>query len=281
MKVLVTGSAGLLGKAAVSTFRERAGAEVIGLTRADLDITDAQRVSTVIGGHRPDLVVHCAAYTRVDDCEANEAEAMRVNGDGAGNVARSAFETDSRLIHISTDYVFEGGESRPISEDHPTGDPGVLSAYGRSKLSGEQQVRRHHPGASIVRTAWLFGEGGPCFPRSILERARTGGSLRVVHDQVGSPTYAADLARGLCELARFGGGGLFHVTNGGQCSWYEFAVEILRQAGIDAVIEPVSSEACPRPARRPAYSVLDNRRFIELTGHTLRDWRAALADYLA
>jgi len=281
MKVLITGSSGLLGRAAVSAFRLYIGAEVIGLSQHELDITDAQRVNALFQQLRPDLTIHCAAYTRVDDCETNEAEACRVNGDGSGNVARSAHETGSRLIHISTDYVFGGDESTPIPVDHPTGAPEELSAYGRSKLLGEQQVRQQHPRATIVRTAWLFGEAGPCFPRSILERARGGAPLRVVNDQIGSPTYAPDLARALCELVRSDAGGTFHITNAGQCNWYEFAVEILRQAGIDAAIEPVTTDAFPRPARRPAYSVLDNQSFIETTGYVPRDWQATLADYLA
>ncbi|MFQ5500842.1 MAG: dTDP-4-dehydrorhamnose reductase [Phycisphaerae bacterium] len=280
MKVLTTGSSGLLGKAVVSAFRLYLDAEVIGLSRHELDITDAQHVSDLFQQLRPDLAIHCAAYTRVDDCEENEAEACRVNGDGAGNVARSARETGSRLIHISTDYVFGGDKSTPIPVDHPTGEPEALSAYGRSKLLGEQQVRQQHPLATIVRTAWLFGDGH-CFPRTILKYARAGTPLRVVHDQIGSPTYAPDLARALCELVRSDAGGTFHITNSGQCNWYELAVEILRQAGIDTAIEPVATDAFPRPARRPAYSVLDNHSFIETTGHVPRDWQATLADYLA
>ena len=165
-KVLITGAGGLLGTPTVKVFEARQETQVLALGRQALDITDAAEVEARVCELRPDLVVNCAAYTKVDDCESHEAEANRVNGDGAGNVARWAAACGARLIHISTDYVFDGRGTSPYPEDHPTGDPSQLSAYGRSKLLGEQQVRRHHSRAVILRTAWLYGQNGPCFPIS-------------------------------------------------------------------------------------------------------------------
>ncbi len=279
MRVLVTGATGLLGAEVVSAFRREPGADVVGLGHHELDVTDEGLVRSRFETLAPDLVIHCAAYTKVDDCEANEAHALKVNGDGAGHVAAAARASGAALFHISTDYVFDGKAQVPYSEDHPPAAPERLSAYGRSKLLGEELVRREHPEAVVVRTAWLFGNG-PCFPQTILERARRGEQLRVVTDQVGSPTYAHDLARALVELAHDEVSGVYHITNTGQCSWHEFAVEILRAACIDAAVEPIRACELDRPARRPAYSVLDNRRYRELAGRPLRAWEAAVEDYL-
>lgn len=279
MRVLVTGATGLLGSEVVSAFRRDPGADVVGLGHHELDVTDEALVRSRFETLAPDLVIHCAAYTKVDDCEANEDHARCVNGDGAGHVATAAHACAARLFHISTDYVFDGEAQRPYAEDHPPAAPERLSAYGRSKLLGEELVRRGHPEAVLVRTAWLFGNG-PCFPRTILERAHRGEPLRVVSDQVGSPTYASDLAEALVELAHDEAGGIYHITNAGDCSWHAFAVEILRAAGIDSAIAPIRACELDRPARRPAYSVLDNRRYCELAGGPLRPWQEAVADFL-
>lgn len=280
-KVVITGAGGLLATPTLSVFQAAEDMDAMGLSRSELDITDAAKLRECFSSLRPDVVINCAAYTRVDDCETNEAYAYRVNGDGAGNVARAAADCGAGLIHISTDYVFDGHATTPYAEDHPTGDPARLSAYGRSKLSGEKQVRQYHLDATIVRTAWLYGHEGPCFPKAILGRARTGEALRVVNDQIGAPTFASDLAEALLNLARCQGHGIFHVTNAGRCSWHEFACEIIRRSNLDVPIEPVATSAFPRPAKRPMFSVLDNRRYIELTGRAVRSWPAALADYLS
>ena len=270
-----------MGTPTVKAFEAGQGAQVLSLGRRELDITDAAEVDARIGAFGPDLVVNCAAYTKVDDCEAHEAEASRVNGQGAGNVARSAAACGARLIHISTDYVFDGCGTEPYSEDHPTGAPSQLSAYGRSKLLGEQQVREHHQRAIILRTAWLYGLDGPGFPQAILKRARAGGPLQVVTDQVGSPTFASDLAKAICSLAEVGAAGVFHFTNAGRCTWLEFAVELLRLAEVDVPVGPITSDQLRRPAKRPCFSVLDNRRFVTVTGQSPRSWQAALADYMS
>ncbi len=269
----------MLGAEVVSAFRRTPGADVVGLGHHELDVTDKGLVRSRFETLEPDLVIHCAAYTKVDDCESNEDHARRVNGDGAGHVAAAAQACGAALFHISTDYVFDGEARSPYGEDHPPAAPERLSAYGRSKRLGEELVRREHAEAVIVRTAWLFGNG-PCFPRMILERARRGEPLRVVSDQVGTPTYAADLAEGLVSLAGDEPMGVYHITNSGQCSWHAFAAEILRAAGIDAVIEPIRACELDRPARRPAYSVLGSRRYCELAGGPLRAWQEALKDYL-
>jgi dTDP-4-dehydrorhamnose reductase len=278
-RVLVAGARGLLGAPTVSVFR-RIGAEVKAVDLPEMDITDQAQVARQFNDFKPDLVINCAAYTQVDACEQKEELARTVNGLGAGLVAEKAAACAARLIHISTDYVFEGDAARPYREDDPTGRPEKLSAYGRSKLLGEQLVRRHHPSALIVRTAWLYGPDGVCFPKAILQRARQDGRLRVVNDQTGSPTYAPDLAAALDQLARLGSSGVVHVTNSGACTWYEFACEIVRLTGLDVPVTPVATAEFPRPARRPAYSVLDNSVYIHTTGRPLRSWPEAVAEYV-
>jgi dTDP-4-dehydrorhamnose reductase len=279
-RVIVTGARGLLGTPTTAAFRSEGGIEVLAVDLPELDITEERSVGQRFGGFRPDLVVNCAAYTQVDACEQNEELACKVNGVGAGIVAKAAADCGARMIHISTDYVFEGDARSPYQEDHPTGRPERLSAYGRSKLLGEQLVRKHHAGALIVRTAWMYGPDGAGFPNAILRRAREDGKLRVVNDQRGSPTFAPDLAEALHRLGRLDCTGVMHVTNSGQCTWYEFACEIVRLAGLDVPVQPVTTADFPRPAKRPAYSVLDNRRFVAATGQPLRPWQEAIEDFL-
>lgn len=279
-RVLITGATGLLGSAVVDAFRLNADAEILGRGRHELDITSPVYVNAAFESAAPDLVINCAAFTRVDDCELRHDHADRVNGDGAGNVARAARTVGADLIHISTDYIFNGSHTSPIREDAEPAAPAALSAYGRSKLLGECRVRECHPDAVILRTAWLFGRAGPCFPAAILKRAREGLPLRVVNDQRGAPTYVKDLAFAIFELAQHQACGTYHFTNAGDCTWHEYAGEILKHSGIIANIEPVSSEEFDRPAKRPAYSVLDMTRFIADTGHSPRPWQAALAEFL-
>lgn len=279
-KVLITGSTGMLGSAVVNAFRLNAEAEVLGRGRHELDITSAVYVNAAIESARPDLVINCAAFTRVDDCEAKKEHAVRVNADGAANVARAARAVGADLIHISTDYVFNGSQTSPIREDAPPAVADKLSAYGRSKLLGEMRVRECHPDAVILRTAWLFGKGGACFPATILQRAREGMPLRVVNDQRGAPTFANDLAIAVFELAQHQASGVYHFTNAGECTWHEYAGEILKRAGIIANLEAIASRELNRPARRPAYSVLDMSRFIADTGYRPRPWQDALGEFL-
>ncbi len=279
-RVLLTGSAGLLGTAVMEVFRKDQEWELVCRDRGELDITDAAAVAFQLRHERPDLVINCAAYTRVDDCESNVEPAMRVNGDGAGNVAAASAEVGARLIHLSTDYVFDGTADRPYREDDPTGRPESLSVYGRSKLAGEQLVSAGHPQALIIRTAWLYGAAGRSFPRTILELARRQPRLEVVDDQRGSPTNARDLAQAIAELAKMELRGIVHVTNSGQCTWCEFARRIVRLAGMDVPIVPVPTERFPRPARRPQYSVLDQGRFAEAVGRPMRPWTEAVEEFI-
>lgn len=275
-RVLITGASGLLGSPLTRRFKHLGSWYVVAKNHAQLDITDLDAVRKVMRREAPNVVVNCAAFTKVDACEAQHELANRVNGEGAGIIAEAAAEIDARFVHISTDYVFDGNSNRPYREDDPPAPPERLNAYGRSKLLGEQQVTAHHPSPLIVRTSWVFGEDGPCFPKTILRLAKERPELRVVNDQLGSPTYAADLADALFALNNGPGvTGLFHITNSGACTWFEFAQEILRAAGLTTPIIPVTTQQFPLPAKRPAYSVLDNTRFNEIMGRSMRNWRDA------
>lgn len=278
--VLITGASGLLGTPLTATFRHDPKYKTIPFDHSQLDIADRDAVLRSFVTHTPALVINCAAFTKVDACEQQHELADRVNGHGAGNVAEAAAAIQARLIHISTDYVFDGCATHPYAEDHPTGRAEDLCAYGRSKLLGEQLVRKAHPSPLIVRTAWVYGEDGPCFPRTMLRLAKERPVLRVVNDQTGSPTYADDLAMALYNLAQQKETGTFHVTNGDQCTWFEFACEIVRLSGHSTPVEPIRTEDYPLPARRPKYSVLDNRRFVEAIGRPLRSWREAIAAHV-
>ncbi len=284
-RVLIAGARGLLGTPTTSLFQRADSVEVLALDLPEFDMTDSAQIEARTGDYRPDLVINCAAFTAVDDCEQKEELACRVNGDGAGILAQASEKIGARFIHISTDYVFDGDATEPIPEDRPTGSPERLSAYGRSKLLGEKRIAACHPGALIVRTAWLYGPHGRGFPDAILRAARErasqkDGHLRVVNDQTGSPTYGPDLAEAIFTLGGLDVTGIVHVTNSGGCTWHEFACEILRLSNIDVPVIPVTSAEFPRPAKRPSYSVLDNRRYVEAVGRPLRRWQDALAEYL-
>ena len=279
-RILVTGGRGLVGMALGRVLAEWPLVAVERPGHDELDVTDADQVNAYLERFRPDLVIHCAAYTKVDDCETNRELADRVNEEGAGHVAHAAKMVGARLIHLSTDYIFEGDAVRPYQEDDPPGRPERLSAYGRSKLLGENRVRAVCPDVLIVRTAWVYGPDGACFPKTILKAARERPELRVVNDQTGAPTYTLDLARAILRLAETDGRGFVHVTNSGQCTWYEFACELVRLAGLKVRVIPVTTEEFPRPARRPRYSALDNSHYIHLTGTPMRSWREAAAEYV-
>jgi dTDP-4-dehydrorhamnose reductase len=274
MRLLVTGSAGMLGRAVAAT-ATRLGHDVVALPRADLDITDAAHVSRVIAAAEPAAVVNCAGWTDVDGAEAHEAQALRVNGDGARNVARAAAEAGARVIHVSTDYVFDGSKRAPWMESDAVAP---LQAYGRTKLAGEREVAGANPEHAIVRTAWLFGAGGPNFADTMLRLCAEREEVEVVADQSGRPTWTGHLAPALVELAeRAGDVGVFHATGTGHCTWYEFAVEIAHGAGLPARVVPTDSTRFVRPAVRPAYSVLGTERE---PGVVLPAWQDGLAAYL-
>jgi dTDP-4-dehydrorhamnose reductase len=234
-----------------------------GLTRAELDVTDARAVRAAIGPD--DLVVNCAAWTDVDGAEEHPEEALRVNAEGAGNVAGAA----GAVVYVSSDYVFDGAKREPYLESDPVGP---LSSYGRSKLEGERATAATNPRHFIVRSAWLFGPGGPNFVDTML---RLGPELRVVDDQIGSPTFTGHLAEALAALAGRDDFGVHHMAASGRCSWFEFAREIFALADRDVELTPCTTEEFPRPAPRPAWSVLESER-----GHRLPHWREGLQAYL-
>jgi dTDP-4-dehydrorhamnose reductase len=265
----------MLGKAVVREARGR-GWSVLGPSRGQADVTDAGRVRDAVASFRPELVVNCAALTRVDDCETRREEAFAVNAAGAGHVADAATAAGAALVQVSTDYVFDGRERRPYREDAPTAP---LSVYGASKLGGEEAARRH-PRALVLRTSWLFGPGGSNFVATIAHRLRERAPLRVVDDQVGCPTYTRFLAAALLDLARRGATGLLHYRNREPVSWHGFALEIAGLCDRGAAVEPVASASFPRPARRPAYSVLDVERCEALLGRRVEPWGWGLAEYL-
>jgi dTDP-4-dehydrorhamnose reductase len=282
MRLLVTGGAGMLGQAVVAA-ATRLGHDVVALSRPELDITDTDHVRRVVAAAEPRAVVNCAAWTDVDGAETAEAAATAVNGDGAGNVARAAAETGARIVHVSTDYVFDGEREHA---GNGTGEPWVesdavnpLGAYGRSKLAGEEQVAAATDEHAIVRTAWLFGAGGRNFVDTMLALGEERDEVSVVTDQVGSPTWTVHLADGLVELAeRSGDVGILHATAGGACSWYELAVEVFDRAGLRCRVLPTTSDRFPRPARRPAYSVLGTERD---EAPVLPPWQDGVAAYLS
>ncbi len=279
------GSIGMLGSDVVATWLRAREHDPTGLPSlvevADwtvVDLTDEQAVHEFIERQNPSLVVNCAAYTDVDGCTRDPARAMLVNGDAAAFVAAACAEVGARLMHVSTDFVFDGRSDRPYVEDDPVNP---LSPYGESKLAGERAVLEHVPDACIVRTAWLYGRNGKNFVTTMLRLGRERDELRVVHDQVGSPTYTRDLSEAMLNLIRAEATGFVHVVNAGQSSWCELARESLRLAGIDTPVHPITAEEFDSPTERPAYSVLSTRRYTELTGQTMRPWQDALRDFMA
>ena len=256
-----------------------AGHEVLAFPRADLDITDGAALLRALRDARPDVVVNSAAWTDVDCAEADEAGAVAVNGAGAGNVAAAAAACGAWTIHVSSDYVFDGRKGAPYVESDPVGP---LSAYGRSKLAGERAVAEEAPERhTTVRSSWLFGPGGRCFPATILRLAAERDGLNVVDDQIGCPTFTGHLAEALVDLAERNERpvGVLHVAGGGRCSWFEFAREIVAGAGVTCEVKPCSTEEFPRPATRPANSVLRSERGGEAP--VLPEWREGLARYMA
>ncbi len=277
-RYLVVGSKGMLGMELMKLLREF-GIEPVGLDLDDLDIRQVDSVTDAFAKYRPSLVINSAAFTDADACESNPEEAFSVNAHGPKNLAKACLDAGSFLVHISTDYVFDGTKGAPYLE----GDPiNPLGSYGRSKAEGERYVREVLPASHcVVRTQWLFGVHGRNFVEAILSQARKKDVLRVVDDQRGCPTYAHDLARAILKLCQLRARGTFHVTNSGEATWYEFAGRILELAGLTSVhIEPLATEDLGRPAPRPAYSVMDSSRFVRLTGSGLRTWGEALKAYL-
>jgi dTDP-4-dehydrorhamnose reductase len=270
MRVLITGAAGQLGRSLRLAAPE--SWDVVALDRSDLDLTDRTALDGLATRHA-DVIVNCAAYTDVDRAQTDERACWEVNAEVPAHLADLATATGARLLQVSTDYVFDGSARVPYDEDAPLSGLGV---YGRSKAAGEQAVRES--GGTIVRTAWLYAPGGRNFVSTILRLASGGGPLRVVDDQIGQPTYATDVAERLVALIERGTpAGAFHATNSGQTSWYGFAVEIVRLWGLSVAVDPVTSSAFPRPAPRPAYSVLGHYGWSRVGLPPLRAWHDALA----
>ncbi len=256
--------------------REWSEDAVTGLSSRDADIRDAKRVRQALQESRPEWVVLAAAYTDVDGCEGHPELAFAVNRDGAVNVAKAAKEVGARLVFMSSDYVFDGKKTTP----YETGDARhPQSVYGKTKAEAEIELQEVMPDCCIARTSWLFGTGGKCFPDTILKLAASRPAVDVVNDQRGCPTYAPDLARAIVELCRKNTTGIVHVTNAGDCTWFEFAQEIVRSAGLATTVRPVSSQQMARPALRPAYSVLSPARLRAL-GIEMPSWHMVLQRYL-
>jgi len=275
LRVAVTGAGGMLGRAVVAELRGTH--EVLPLVRADCDLADTARTRAVLAAFAPQAILHCAAWTDVDGCEADPERARSENTVATANVADAARECGARLLAVSTDYVFDGALERPYREDDAMAP---LNVYGRTKRAGEESVLRLGANALVVRTSWLFGPGGRNFVRTMAGLLRTQDEVRVVGDQIGSPTYTLDLAPALGRLVESEHSGILHVTNSGVCSWYELAAAIEAELATGCRLVPCRSDEFPRPARRPRNSVLDNGRYHASGSLPLRPWRAALHAYL-
>ena len=274
MKLLVTGAAGMLGRD-VMLAAGNAGHDVVGYGRSELDVTDPAMLERKLDLERPDVVINCAAWTDVDGAEESEEAAFAINGTGAGNVAAAAAAVGAGVVYVSSDYVFDGRKGSAYVESD---QPAPLSAYGRTKLAGEEATARANRRHFVVRSAWLFGIGGGNFVETMLRLAGSQNEVLVVRDQVGSPTYTWHLAYGVVRLIEGMEYGIHHMAAGGHCSWYEFAREIFEQANVDCKVLSGTTEMLGRPAPRPAFSVLESQR-----EHAIRlpSWQDGLAGYLA
>jgi dTDP-4-dehydrorhamnose reductase len=274
MRVTIFGATGMLGKALL---RAWTGDDITGLGSNQADLRNPEQVQKAVEHARPDWIVLAAAYTDVDGCEINPSLASSVNTYGALNVAKAAAQARARLLFVSTDYVFDGKKTSPYETSEP---PNPINAYGKSKAEAEQKLTQLLPDCCIVRSSWLFGPAGKCFPDTILRIARTREEIEIVNDQRGCPTYTLDLALALIKLCRASARGIVHCTNSGDCTWFEFAQEIIHQAGLTTKLRPTTSEKYVRPAERPKYSVLSPAS-LSAYGIEMRPWQPSLTDYLA
>jgi dTDP-4-dehydrorhamnose reductase len=276
MRTLILGGTGMLGQAMAREGRRR-GHAVLALGRRQADVRDRAALAGAVSGFRPELVVNCAAFTQVDACEEDPETAAAVNAEGAAHAAAAAAAGGARFVQVSTDYVFDGESERPYREEDA---PAPLSVYGRTKLAGERAALAHE-GALAMRTSWLFGPGGGNFVATIVRLIEEGEPLRVVADQVGCPTFTPYLSRALWDLAALRVSGLLHYRNRDPVSWHGFATAIAGLAAPGVEVEAVPSAAMPRPARRPAYSVLDVGRVEALLGRAVEPWARGLGAYLS
>ncbi|MDE8675359.1 dTDP-4-dehydrorhamnose reductase [Priestia aryabhattai] len=275
-KVLITGANGQLGKELVELFTAK-GFEVYGFGRDKMDITNQAQVQEVISTLKPNIVLHSAAHTQVDLAESEPEQAFSINAYGTRNVAVAAEAVGAKLVYVSTDYVFDGTNDEPYNEFSPTSPLGV---YGKSKLAGEQFVRDLHSKFFIVRTSWVYGKHGANFVKTMLKLGKERKELSVVADQRGCPTYTLDLANSILELVDTQKYGVYHVSNSGNCSWYEFAKEIFNISGITVQVNPCTTEDFPRPAARPSYSVFAHTAIYLNNFTKMRRWEDALEDFL-
>ena len=275
MKILITGSNGMLGHDLIEVLNNNH--ELILTTSKSLDITDKDHVISFIQENNPDIVINSAAYTDVDGCEENQETAFSVNGDGVKNIALGCSEINCPLVHISTDYIFNGENTVPWLEDD---EIGPINVYGKSKLKGEEEILEILDKFFIIRTAWLYGINGGNFPKTMLELAKNHSEITVVYDEVGTPTYTLDLARAISQLIETDFYGIYHITNSGSCSWCEFAKYIFEVAEKDVKVIPVTASEFARPAPRPHYSVLNNKKWIENGFKPLRSYKDASKEYI-
>jgi len=293
VKILLLGHKGMLGSDLL--LRLSTEHEVIGMDKEEIDIVSASDCKKAIKETEPDIVINAAAYTNVDGCETAKEECFAVNAEAVKNIAEGCRDKNIPIIHFSTDYVFDGKAKQPYKEDDKCNP---INVYGQSKLAGEKYLQSLSQNYLLIRTSWLYGVGGKNFVQTILEKAKaksfiddtmagTGAkadqpsTLSVVDDQVGSPTYTKDLAAAVALLIEKNAQGIFNVANRGTCSWYRFAVRILKESGFDKIeVIPIKSGQLKRPAKRPACSVLDIHKFVETTGRVMQPWQLALQDYL-
>ncbi|MDR3294756.1 MAG: dTDP-4-dehydrorhamnose reductase [Clostridiales Family XIII bacterium] len=288
MKILIIGNRGQLGSELTRVLADGRGelgavpgayrgADVTGADLGELDITDFGAARAFIAAGKFELIVNCAAMTNVDACESEYEAAMKINALGPRNVAAAAQEAGSALVHISTDYVFDGRGTRPYAEWDV---PAPVSVYGKSKLLGERYVRENCPASFIIRTAWLYGQNGSNFVKTILKAGEEKDVITVVDDQRGNPTNAADLAHHILKAGATREYGIYHCTGDGECSWYDFAKEIIRLSGAACEVRPCAAKDYPRPAPRPAYSAMDNLMLRATVGDEMRPWQEALAAFM-
>ena len=287
MRILVTGSKGQLGCEIINVLRagfseiaqidkRYAGCDIVGVDVDELDITNFAAVSDFVLEQKPDIAINCAAMTNVDACETNEEVALRINAIGPRNLAMATRMAGSKLVHISTDYVFAGDAAEPYCEWDFCAPQTI---YGKSKLLGENYVMTQNPKSFIVRTSWLYGANGNNFVKTMVKLGQEKTEVRVVNDQRGNPTNANDLAHHILKIALTNDFGIFHCTGNGECSWCEFAQKIMEFSGITCKVTPCTSEEFPRPAKRPAYSSLNNLMLKATVGDEMRDWKVALKSF--
>lgn len=274
MRVLITGANGQLGTELLKVLDKH---QVFGFSKEELDITDTENVREKLQEVKPEVVIHCAAYTNVDGCETESDLAYRVNASGTGNIAAECLKLGAAMVYVSTDYVFDGQKGQPYYE---VDKPNPINTYGKTKLAGEEIVKSFLKNYYIVRTAWLYGKQGGNFVKTMLKLGEKQDTLNVVNDQVGSPTNAFDLANAIGKIIESNKFGIYHVTNSGSCAWYDFARKIFEIRGMPVKVNPISSDKLNRPAKRPTHSVLNNFNLQTNLGYEMRNWEESLREYL-